>query len=99
MPVACSNEGCDNVVSKRDTKKHEEESCKFKTITCDDCGKTMPHYKYGAHSCVLRRDVDEIKTTLATMQVVQEELRQNTQQATTAIRNIQVKLNLRWFPR
>ena len=102
MPVACSNEGCDNVVSKRDIKKHEEESCKFKTITCDDCGKKMPHYKYGAHSCVLRRDVDEIKTTLATMKVVQEELKQNIQQATAAIRNIQMMLPAQqsvWFQR
>ena len=25
----------------------------------------MPHHKYGAHSCVLRRDVDEMKKDLA----------------------------------
>ena len=90
MPVACSNEGCDNVVSKRDIKKHEEESCQFKTVTCNDCGKEMSYNKYGAHSCVLRRDVDEMRNTLAAMHVVQEELRETMQQAIAAIRNLQL---------
>ena len=65
MPVSCSNEGCDKIVSKRDVKHHESELCQFKTTTCDDCGKKMPHHKYGAHGCVLRRDVDEMKNDLA----------------------------------
>ena len=65
MPVSCSNEGCDKIVSKRDVKHHESELCQFKTTTCDDCGKKMPHHKYGAHGCVLRRDVDEMKKDLA----------------------------------
>ena len=67
MPVSCSNEGCDKIVSKRDVNQHESELCQFKTTTCDDCGKKMPHHKYGAHVCVLRRDVDEMKKDLANM--------------------------------
>ena len=65
MPVSCSNEGCDKIVSKRDVNQHESELCQFKTTTCDDCGEKMPHHKYGAHVCVLRRDVDEMKKDLA----------------------------------
>ena len=65
MPVSCSNEGCDKIVSKRDVNQHESELCQFKTITCDDCGETMPHHKYGSHGCILRRDVDEMKKDLA----------------------------------
>ena len=65
MPVSCSNEGCDKIVSKRDANQHESELCQFKTTTCVDCGKKMPHHKYGAHGCVLRRDVDEMKKDLA----------------------------------
>ena len=49
MPVSCSNEGCDKIVSKRDVKHHENELCQFKTTTCDDCGEKMPHHKFGAH--------------------------------------------------
>ena len=65
MPVSCSNEGCDKIVSKHDVKHHENELCQFKTTTCDDCGKKMHHQKYDAHGCVLRRDVDEMKKDLA----------------------------------
>ena len=65
MPVSCSNEGCDKIVSKRDVNQHESELCQFKTTTCDDSGKKMPHHKYGAHGCVLRRDFDEMKKDLA----------------------------------
>ena len=65
MPVSCSNEGCDKIVCKRDVKHHESELCQFKITTCDDCGEKMPHHKYGAHGCVLRRDFDEMKKDLA----------------------------------
>ena len=65
MPVSCSNEGCDKIVSKRDVNEHESELCQFKTTTCDDCGEKIYHHKYGSHGCVLRRDVDEMKKDLA----------------------------------
>ena len=65
MPVSCSNEGCDKIVSKRDVKHHESELCRFKTTICYDCGEKMPHHKYGAHGCVLRRDFDKMKKDLA----------------------------------
>ena len=65
MSVSCSNEGCDKIVNKCVLKQHENELCQFKTTTCDDCGQKTPHHKYGAHGCVLRRDVDEMKKDLA----------------------------------
>ena len=65
MPVSCSNEGCDKIVSKRDVNQHESELCQFKTTTCDDCGEKMPYHKYGAHGCVLQRDFGEMKKDLA----------------------------------
>ena len=93
MPVPCSNEGCDRIVSKRDVKQHESELCQFKTTTCGDCGEKMPHHKYGAHSCVLRRDVDEIKKDLADMKATQHkmmnETREGMQRITIAIENLE----------
>ena len=75
MPVSCSNEGCDEVLSKRDVKRHEIELCRFqKTSSCDDCGGKMPRHKYGAHGCVLRRDVDEMKKDFAEMKDTQHEM-------------------------
>jgi hypothetical protein len=93
MPVSCSNEGCDEVVSKRDVKRHEIELCRFKTTTCDDCGKKMPHHKYAAHGCVLRCDVDEMKKDLAEMKVKQHEMmnemREGMQRITIAIEKLE----------
>ena len=93
MPVSCSNEGCDKIVSKRDVKHHENELCQFKTTTCDDCGEKMPHHKYGAHSCVLRRDIDEMKKDLADVKATQHEMvnemREGIQRITMAIENLQ----------
>jgi hypothetical protein len=93
MPVSCSNEGCDEVLSKRDVKHHVIELCRFKTTTCDDCGKKMPHHKYAAHGCVLRRDFDEMKKDLAEVKVTQHEMmnemREGMQRITIAIEKLE----------
>ena len=93
MPVSCSNEGCDKIVSKRDVNQHESELCQFKTTTCVDCGEKMPHHKYGAHGCVLRRDVDEVKKDLADMKATQHEMmsemREGMQRITSAIEKLE----------
>jgi hypothetical protein len=97
MPVTCSNEGCDEVVSKRDVKQHELDLCRFKTTTCDDCGKKMPRHKYGAHGCVLRRDVDEMKNDLAEMKATKhemmKEMREGMQRLTIAFESLQKSVN------
>ena len=97
MPVPCSNDGCDEVVSKRDVKQHELDLCRFKTTTCDDCGKKMPHNKYGGHGCVLRRDVDEIKNNLAevkaTQHEVMNEMREGMQRITNVVESLQKSVN------
>ena len=100
MPVSCSNEGCDKIVSKRDVNKHESELCQFKTTTCVDCGKKMPHHKYGSHGCVLQRDVDLIKKNLAdtrkdladmkaTQHEMMSEMREGMQRITIAIEKLE----------
>ena len=100
MPVSCSNEGCDKIVSKRDVNQHESELCQFKKTTCDDCNKKMPSHKYGAHGCVLRRDVDEMKKDLAdtkkdladvkaTQHAMMSEMREGMQRITIAIEKLE----------
>jgi hypothetical protein len=93
MPVTCSNEGCDDVVSKRDVKQHELDLCRFKTTTCDDCGKKMSLHKYGAHGCILRRDVDEMKNDLAEMKATQDEILTCVQRMTIAFESLQKSVN------
>ena len=93
MPVTCSNEGCDEVVSKRDVKQHELDLCRFKTTICDDCGEKMPHHKYGAHGCVLRREMDGVKQDLAEMKVTQHEIMTCVQRMTIAFESLQKSVN------
>lgn len=93
MPVQCTNDGCDEMVSKRDVNQHERELCRFKTMICDDCGKKMVHLKYGGHGCVLRRDVDEIKKDLIEIKTKQEQGMQVMQQMTTTIASLDSSLN------
>ena len=88
MPVACSNNGCDEVFNKRDVKQHERD-CRFKTTTCDDCGEKVPHNKHGVHSCVLRREIDEFKKDLAEMKATQREMKESIQRMTIAVENIE----------
>ena len=99
MPVPCSNDGCDEVVSKRDVKQHELDLCRFKTTTCDDCGEKMPQNKYGGHGCVLRHDVDEIKKDLAEMKATQHEMmnemREGMQRITNVVESLQKSANSR----
>ena len=92
-PVSCSNEGCDEVVSKRRVKQHELDLCRFKTTTCDDCGEKMPHHKYGAHGCILRRDVDEMKKDLAELKATQHEMMTCMQRMTIAFESLQKSVN------
>ena len=73
-PVSCSNDGCNDVVNKRDVKQHETELCRYRMTTCVDCGERMAYNKYGAHGCVLRRDVDEMKKDLTEMKATQNEM-------------------------
>ncbi|XP_028403185.1 kelch domain-containing protein 8A-like isoform X1 [Dendronephthya gigantea] len=94
-PVHCSNEGCDDVVNRRDVKQHETERCRFKTISCDDCREKMPYNKYETHGCVLRRDFDEMKKDLAAMKSTQHEIlkemkegREQMAKMTVAIENL-----------
>ena len=56
-------------------------------------GKKMPHHKYGAHGCVLRRDFDEMKKHLAEVKVTQHEMmnemREGMQRITIAIEKLE----------
>ncbi|XP_028406545.1 kelch-like protein 5 [Dendronephthya gigantea] len=92
-PVSCSNDGCDDVVNKQDVKQHETELCRYKTTTCVDCGERMTYHKYGAHGCVLRRDVDEMKKDLADVKITQNEMmnemRESMKRMTTAIEKLE----------
>ncbi|XP_028392565.1 actin-binding protein IPP-like [Dendronephthya gigantea] len=88
-PVSCSNKGCNDVVNKRDVKRHELELCRFKAATCVVCGKKMPRHEYDAHGCVLRRDLNEMKKDLADTRATQHELVNGMRHVTAALKNLE----------
>jgi hypothetical protein len=53
----------------------------------------MPHHKYGAHGCVLRRDVDEMKNDLAEVKATQHEMMTCMQRLTIAFESLQKSVN------
>ncbi|XP_028392566.1 uncharacterized protein LOC114517116 [Dendronephthya gigantea] len=87
--VSCSNKGCNDVVNKRDVKRHELELCRFKAATCVVCGKKMPRHEYDAHGCVLRRDLNEMKKDLADMRATQHEVLNEIRRMTAAMKNLE----------
>ena len=38
-PVVCENQGCNEMISKRDRKYHESEQCQFRKLKCHNCGE------------------------------------------------------------
>jgi hypothetical protein len=53
----------------------------------------MPHHEYGAHGCVLRRDVDEMKKDLAEVKATQHEMMTCMQRMTIAVESLQKSAN------
>ena len=63
-PVVCSNEGCCKTINKQDKASHEEESCRFRVTKCGVCAEEMVYRDFEKHSCVLRKELDEVKLWL-----------------------------------
>ena len=93
-PVPCSIEGCGETVNKQDLTSHEKESCKFRKIKCEDCDEEMTYRDHVKHSCVVRKEMDEVKLWLreigSCLKEIQDEVKGNGE----AIKNLQDPLRL-----
>ena len=63
-PVVCSNEGCKDMVNRRDQESHETEECKFRKITCESCDEELVYVDYERHQCTLRKEMNEVKSEI-----------------------------------
>ena len=61
FPLACSNDGCSELVNKRDLEDHESNACNSRKVKCDECGEEMAKRKYGTHGCALRAEMVGMK--------------------------------------
>ena len=60
-PVPCSNDQCDEIISRRDKEIHESKVCDFRQVKCDYCGETVVYKNLMQHTCPQRREIHEIK--------------------------------------
>lgn len=63
-PVTCSSEQCKVIVNMKDLEEHETKYCEYRLIPCNECGENMSCKKYDKHTCLLRKEVDQMKVLL-----------------------------------
>ena len=60
-PVPCSNDQCDEIISRRDKQIHENKVCDFRRVKCDYCDETVVYKNFMQHTCPQRSEIQEIR--------------------------------------
>ena len=63
-PVPCSNDQCDEIISRRDKEIHENKVCDFRRVKCDYCGQMVLYKNFMHHSCPPRNEIREMKAEM-----------------------------------
>ena len=66
-PVACSNDQCDEIISRRDREIHESKVCDFRPVKCDYCSETVVYKNLMQHTCPRRREIREMKKEITAL--------------------------------
>ena len=66
-PVPCSNDQCDEIISRRDKEIHESKVCDFRRVKCDYCCDTVVYKNLMQHTCPQRREIREMKAEITTL--------------------------------
>ena len=73
-PVPCSNDQCDEIISRRDKEIHENKLCNFRRVKCDYCAQMVLYKNFMQHSCPPRKEIREIKAEMREMRSTQDEM-------------------------
>ena len=73
-PVPCSNDQCDEIISRRDKEIHENKVCDFRRVKCDYCAQMVLYKNFMQHSCPPRKEIHEIKVELRKVSAKQDEM-------------------------
>jgi hypothetical protein len=65
--MPCSNDQCDEIISRRDKEIHENKVCDFRPVNCDYCGQMVQYKNFMQHTCPARKEIREIKADMADM--------------------------------
>ena len=66
-PVPCSNDQCDEIISRRDKEVHESKVCDFRPVKCDYCSETVVYKNLMQHTCPQRREIREMKEEITAL--------------------------------
>ena len=73
-PVVCANEKCGQTFNQEDLVDHVNNACEYRLIHCPDCEDDMIYKKFGKHSCVLSKDLNELRREWAEVKKVLNEI-------------------------
>ena len=73
-PVPCSNDQCDEIISRRDKEIHENKICGFRRVKCDYCAQMVLYKNFMQHSCPPRKEIREIKAEMREVRSTLDEM-------------------------
>ncbi|CAB4019815.1 RING finger 151-like [Paramuricea clavata] len=73
-PVPCSNDQCQEIISRRDKEIHENKVCGFRRVKCDYCAQMVLYKDFMQHTCPPRQKIHEIKAELKEIRSKQDEM-------------------------
>ncbi len=86
-PMPCSNDQCEEIISRRDKEIHENKVCDFRRVKCDYCGQMVLYKNFMQHPC---KHTCEMKAELKEVRSTQDEMlkmMQNMMSSLAAMRN------------
>ena len=73
-PMPCSNDQCEEIISRRDKEIHENKACDFRRVKCDYCGQMVLYKNFMQHICPPRQEIREMKAELREVRSTQDEI-------------------------
>ena len=69
--VPCSNDQCEEIISRRDKEIHENKVCDFRQVKCDYCGQMVLYKNFMQHIC---KHTSEMKAEMTEVRSRQDEM-------------------------
>ncbi|CAB4037231.1 E3 ubiquitin- ligase NRDP1 [Paramuricea clavata] len=73
-PVPCSNDQCEEIISRRDKEIHENKVCGFRRVKCDYCAQMVLYKNFMQHTCPAQKEIRKIKAELREVRSTLDEM-------------------------
>ncbi len=88
-PMPCSNDQCEEIISRRDKEIHENKVCDFRRVKCDYCGQMVLYKNFMQHTCPSRQEIREMRAELREVHSTQDEILRMMQNMMTNLTRIE----------